>query len=380
MKNFGKIDDPHDRVVGLGRESEPGLNLLRLVAYIVLAASLGGCAEIGYYAQAAHGELAVLGSAKPIPEVIADPRTDDKLKGRLQKVQEIRAFAVSELSLPDNGSYKSYADLKRRYVLWNVIATPELSLTARQWCFPVAGCVSYRGYYSEADADAFAEGLRHAGDDVMVGGVPAYSTLGWFSDPVLSTFINDADAELARMIFHELAHQTVYARGDSQFNEAFATAVEEAGVALWLDAHGNEKLRQLYAGREKRETDFLALLLNTRKKLEADYASNATEDEKRARKAAIFGELQEEYQVVKASWGGYTGYDAWFARPLNNANLALLATYHDYVPAFHALLQQSGSFPKFYDAVRELAKLDIGERHKRLKALLPGNQLPPKTE
>ena len=356
------------------------MSLLRLLAFVLAATLLGGCAEIGYYAQAVHGEMAVLGSAKPIPDVIADPQTGDKLKGRLQQVQEIRAFAVSELALPDNGSYKTYADLKRRYVLWNVIATPELSLKTRQWCFPVAGCVSYRGYYSEADADAFADGLRSEGDDVMVGGVPAYSTLGWFSDPVLSTFINDSDAELARMIFHELAHQTVYAKGDSQFNEAFATSVEEAGVALWLKKHGDEKLRQLYAGREKRETDFLALLLSTRKELEAVYASNAGDDEKRARKAAIFGELQEQYQGLKASWGGYAGYDGWFARPLNNANLALLATYHDYVPAFHALLQQSGSFPKFYAAVRELAELDIEERHKRLKALLPATQLPPKTE
>ena len=347
------------------------MSLLRSVFLFVLAAALGGCAEIGYYAQAVHGEMAVLGSARPIGQVIDDPQTGDKLRGRLQKVRQIRAFAVSELSLPDNGSYQSYTDLKRRYVLWNVVATPELSLKAKQWCFPVAGCVSYRGYYSEADADAFAEGLRREGDDVMVGGVPAYSTLGWFNDPVLSSFVYDSDAELARMIFHELAHQTVYAKGDSQFNEAFATSVEEAGLALWLEKNGDDSLRKLYAGREKRETDFLALLLNTRKKLEADYAGGATDDGKRARKAQIFSELREEYQGVKASWGGYAGYDAWFARPLNNANLALLATYHDYVPAFRALLQQSGGFPQFYDAVRELAGLDIDERRRRLKVLLP---------
>ena len=350
--------------------------MLRLVLLFLFVSALGGCAEIGYYAQAAHGEMSVLSSARPIPDVLDDPQTGDKLKGRLQKVQQIRAFAVSELALPDNGSYKSYADLKRAYVLWNVIATPELSLKARQWCFPVAGCVSYRGYYSEADAKAFAEELQHEGDDVMIGGVPAYSTLGWFNDPVLSTFIDDSDAELARMIFHELAHQTVYAQGDSQFNEAFATSVEEAGLALWLDRNGDDKLRALYAGREKREADFLALLLATRKKLEADYAGNASDDDKRARKAAIFAGLKDDYQGLKASWGGYAGYDAWFSRPLNNANLALLATYHDYVPAFRELLRQSGSLPKFYDAVRELAKLDIDERHRRLKALIPAVEMP----
>jgi predicted aminopeptidase len=345
--------------------------VLRPVLCLIVAAALGGCAEIGYYAQAAHGELSLLASAKPIPDVLDDPQTGDKLKARLQKVQEIRAFAVGELALPDNGSYKSYADLKRDYVLWNVVATPELSLKARQWCFPVAGCVSYRGYYSQADADAFADGLRREGDDVMVGGVPAYSTLGWFNDPVLSTFINDTDAELARMIFHELAHQTVYAKGDSQFNEAFATSVEEAGLALWLDKNGDDKLRTLYAGREQRETDFLALLLATRKKLEAVYASGVGDEEKRARKAAVFAGLQDDYRRMKAAWGGYAGYDAWFARPLNNANLALLATYDDYVPAFRELLRQSGGFPKFYETVRELAKLDIDERHRRLKALIP---------
>ena len=342
---------------------------LRALACTLLTSLLTGCAQLGYYAQAVHGQVSLLASAQPIPTVLNDPQTSDKLRARLIKVQEIRAFAVSELSLPDNGSYKSYADLKRPYVLWNVIAAPELSLVPKQWCFPVAGCVSYRGYYSQADADAFGEGLRKDGYDVLIGGVPAYSTLGWFSDPVLSSFIDYPDAELARMIFHELAHQTVYAKGDSQFNESFATAVEEAGVLRWLEQHGDARQRSVYFGREKRETDFLALLLRYRKKLEINYASAAPDAEKRANKATIFRELKQEYQTVKASWDGYTGYDAWFDRPLSNANLALLATYHDFVPAFRVLLLQKGGFPEFYAAVGELATLDIDERHRRLATL-----------
>jgi len=343
--------------------------LQRTMACTLLTSLLAGCAQLGYYAQAVHGQVSLLASAQPIPKLLDDPQTSDKLRARLIKVQEIRAFAVSELSLPDNGSYKSYADLKRPYVLWNVIAAPELSLTPKQWCFPVAGCVAYRGYYRQADADAFGDGLRKEGYDVLVGGVPAYSTLGWFNDPVLSSFIDYPDAELARMIFHELAHQTVYAKGDSQFNESFATAVEEAGVLRWLEQHGDARQRSIYMGREKRETDFLALLLKYRKKLESNYASAATDAEKREKKAAIFRELKEEYQGVKATWDGYTGYDAWFNRPLSNANLALLATYHDFVPAFRVLLRQKGGFPEFYEAVGELARLDIDERHRRLAAL-----------
>ena len=344
---------------------------LRSLACLMLCALLGGCAQMGYYAQAVHGELSLLSSAKPIPQVVDDPQASAELKAKLATVQRIRAFAVSDLGLPDNGSYKSYADLKRPYVLWNVIAAPELSLTPRQWCFPVAGCVSYRGYYDEAEAKAFGDDLRKEGYDVLIGGVPAYSTLGWFNDPVLSTFIHYSDAELARMIFHELAHQTVYAKGDSQFNESFATAVEEAGVTRWLEHNGDAHQREVFAGKDKRETGFLALLLKTRNKLAKNYASAASDEDKRARKAEIFAELKVDYQSLKASWDGYAGYDAWFNRPLNNANLALLATYHDYVPAFRTLLQQQGSFPAFYAAVGELAKLDIGERHRRLAALTP---------
>ena len=346
------------------------------VAGIALAAMLSGCAQLGYYAQAVHGQLAVQAEARPIAEVLADPASGEKLKARLARVQQIRAFAVDELSLPDNGSYKSYADLKRPFVLWNVVATPELSLVPKHWCFPIAGCVDYRGYYDKRDAVAFAEQLRGEGYDVRVGGVPAYSTLGWFDDPILSTFIGYADADLAGIVFHELAHQKVYAAGDTQFNESFATTVEQTGVERWLAEHGDQQQRVAYQLQQQRQHDFLGLLLRFRARLEENYARDVSDDDKRAQKAAIFGDLQQAYQQMKAGWGGYSGYDRWFAEPLSNAHLASVASYHDFVPAFSTLLQQEGSFPKFYQAVQELAALGKGERHRRLSLLAPAAGLP----
>jgi predicted aminopeptidase len=325
---------------------------------------------MGYYVQAAQGEFSVLTEAKPIDDWLADPSVNDTLKTKLGKLKQIRAFAAQDLDLPNNGSFKTYADLKRPFVLWNVVATPALSLKPKQSCFPIAGCVDYRGYYSKEAAQEYATELRRENYDVQVAGVPAYSTLGWFNDPVLSTFIHYPEGELARLIFHELAHQTAYAQGDSQFNESFATAVEEVGVERWLAAHGDEKIRRAYVQYEGRKRDFLALLMAYRKKLEENYDRVASDDEKRKRKAEIFQELQRDYQVMKTtSWGGYTGYDRWFAEPLSNAHLAAVATYHDYVPAFRALLAREKDFGKFYEAVRALASLDKSARHQQLVAL-----------
>jgi predicted aminopeptidase len=333
-------------------------------------ALIGGCTQLGYYMQAVQGQYSLLFDAKPIDNWLADPTVDAKLKGRLAKVQEIRRFAAEELGLPDNGSYKSYTDLKRPYVLWNVVAAPELSMKPTRWCFPIAGCVNYRGYYNKAEAQAFAAQLRSSGYDVQVAGVPAYSTLGWFNDPVLSTFIQYPDAELARLVFHELAHQVVYAKDDSKFNEAFAVAVEEAGVKRWIAKYGDEKMRQSYAAYEKRKKDFLALLVKYRRQLEANYASETGNAEKRQRKAEIFQALKDEYLVLKEGpWGGYAGYDRWFAEPLSNAHLSSVATYHDLVPGFRALLAQQKDLGEFYQAVRKLAVLDKKTRHKQLAAL-----------
>ncbi len=331
-----------------------------------VAAFIGGCAQLGYFMQAAQGQFSLMSDAKPIDDWLADPDVADKLKVKLTKVKEIRRFAARELSLPDNGTFTSYADLKRPYVLWNVVATPSLSMKPKQWCFPIAGCVNYRGYYSKEEAQAYAAELRSQDYDVQVSGVPAYSTLGWFSDPVLSTFVQYPEAELARLMFHELAHQVVYAPGDSRFNESFAVAVEEAGVERWMSAHGDDKMRATYQEHAGRKQDFLALLLKSRKALEANYAGNAGDADKVKRKAEIFQALQDEYQSLKAGWGGYAGYDRWFSEPLSNAHLVLVATYHDYVPGFRALLGQQRNLNGFYDTVRALSALEPALRHQRL--------------
>lgn len=351
----------------------------RIAVFAGLFILVAGCTQLGYYVQAMQGQYSLMADARPIDSWLADPNVDSKLKGRLAKVQEIRRFAAEELGLPDNDSYKNYADLKRAYVLWNVVATPELSLKPTQWCFPIAGCVNYRGYYNKGEAQAFAAELRRSGYDVQVAGVPAYSTLGWFNDPVLSTFIQYPDAELARLVFHELAHQVVYAKDDTKFNESFAVAVEEEGVARWMARYGNDKMRLSYAAYQERKQDFLALLMKYRSQLEVNYASAIGAAEKRQRKAEIFQALKDEYKVLKeAKWAGYAGYDRWFAEPLSNAHLASIAAYHDLVPGFRAMLAQHKDFRDFYRAVQRLSVLDKPSRHRQL-AQLGTPKRPPQT-
>jgi predicted aminopeptidase len=340
-----------------------------LLAASAAALLLAGCSTLNYYSQAAQGQLSLVSESRPIDEWISDPGTTPKLRMRLATARQIRLYAVQQLGLPDNKSYMNYTALDRQYVVWNVVATPELSLKPLQWCFPVAGCVNYRGYYGKDDAQDYARELRSAGNDVQVGGVTAYSTLGWFNDPLISTFINYPDAELARLIFHELAHQVVYVAGDSQFNESFASAVEEAGVERWLEKFGNPAMRENYVKYTARKQEFLQLLLGCRRALEQNYASHASAQEKRANKARLFRQLQDDYALLKQSWGGYAGYDRFFAEPLSNAHLAAIATYNDFVPAFRALLAREHSFGGFYAAVRRIADLERDERHRRLKQL-----------
>ena len=334
-----------------------------------VAVALSGCGAmeaVDYYWQGAAGQADILARAKPIPDVIGASE-DAALKARLARVQEIRAYASRELGLPDNASYTRYADLGRPFVVWNVFAAPELSLAPRQWCFPVAGCVSYRGYFDEADARAEAARLRAAGDDVWVSGVPAYSTLGYFDDPVLSTFVRWPEVEVARMVFHELAHQVVYVKDDTQFNESFAAAVEEAGVQRWLAAQRSPALDTQYARNERLRHVFRDLIGDARVRLSAVYASDAPEDVKRAEKAAAFAAMKAAYEQAKAGETGLAGYDRWFAghegRGPNNASVASVALYTAQVPAFRALLaEEGGDLARFYGRVRTVAALPKAER------------------
>ena len=277
---------------------------LALLAAALL--SLTGCSTVGYYAQAVNGHLGLLESARPVSEWLADPATPAALKQRLELSQRIRDYSVAVLKEPDNASYRRYADLHRAAAVWNVVAAPELSLELQTWCFPLVGCVSYRGYFDRAAADRFAAGLRAQGLDVSVYGVPAYSTLGalpergWFADPLLNTFIDYPEGELARLIFHELAHQVAYAKGDTVFNESFATAVERIGGAAWLRGPCERRRRATSSTRlESRRRDFRALTMDYRGRFDALYKSDASDTEKRAGKAALLAQLQVDYQRMK---------------------------------------------------------------------------------
>lgn len=333
-----------------------------------------GCSTLGYIGQSIGGHLELMQRARPVDEWLADDQTAQPLKRKLGASQEMRAFAVRELKLPDNASYTRYADIGRSAVVWNVVATPELSLQLKTWCFPVMGCVGYRGYFHRADADALAAELRSSGLEVHVYGVPAYSTLGWTNwlggDPLLSTFIGWPDGELARLMFHELAHQVAYASDDTAFNESFAVAVERIGGNRWLSANGDaQALRDFQATQQRRE-EFRTLTLRVRTALAALYKqADLDDDAKRRRKAEVFDQMRADYARLKAEhWGGYAGYDTFIAGA-NNASLAVQGAYNDLVPHFERLFERNGhDFDRFYDAVKRLAALPKDKRHATLRA------------
>jgi len=343
-------------------------------AAVVALAGCGAMDTADYYFQGATGQLDILAKSRPIAEVIVDT-PDDALRQRLRKVQEIRAFASRELGLPDNGSYTKYADLGRPYVVWNVFAAPELSLKPRQWCFPVAGCVSYRGYFNEKDARDEAARIAAGGDDVWVSGVPAYSTLGYFDDPVLSTFVRWPEVEVARMVFHELAHQVAYVKDDTQFNESFAAAVEEAGVRRWLKEQDDARLDAQFDRNERLRGVFRDLVRETRARLAEAYASDAPAADKRAQKLRAFADMREGYERAKAGEPGLAGYDRWFAGAdnggPNNASVASIALYTGQVPAFRALLAaEGGDLRRFYHRVQVLAAQPKADRDAALARAL----------
>jgi len=332
--------------------------------------ALSGCTSVGYYAQAVSGHLEVMWLAEPIEERIENPETSEALRAKLAHVLSIRDFASRELALPDNGSYRRYADIGRPFVVWNVFAAPEFSIDPIKSCFVFAGCVSYRGYYSEARAREVAASFAAKGDDAYVGGVPAYSTLGWFDDPVLSTFIDYPEPELARLLFHELAHQLVYVKDDTVFNESFATTVEEEGVRRWLEREGSPAQRAVYAESRRRRSGIVALFVQYRSRLAELYARPASVEEKRAGKRVLLEKMLEDYRALKASWSGFSGYDRLFAGGVNNALLASVASYAELVPAFRALLaRKHGNLAEFYAAVKDLGKLEKPERDAQLARL-----------
>jgi predicted aminopeptidase len=333
-----------------------------------------GCSTLGYIGQSVGGHLDLMQRARPVEQWLDEVGTAEPLKRKLALSQKMRSFAVRELKLPDNASYTRYADVGRPAVVWNVVATPELSLKLKTWCFPVMGCVGYRGYFDKAGADALAAELRAQGLEVDVYGVPAYSTLGWTNwmggDPLLSTFIGWPDGEVARLVFHELAHQVAYASDDTAFNESFAVAVERIGGNRWLAQEGDAQQTRDFEATQQRREEFRALTLRTRTALAALYNEVDLDDAaKRQRKADVLGQMRADYARLKSErWGGFAGYDAFVARA-NNASLAVQGAYNDLVPHFERLFERNDrDFHKFYDAVKRLAALPKDERHATLRA------------
>ncbi|AMO25455.1 aminopeptidase [Ramlibacter tataouinensis] len=341
----------------------------------LLLSSLAGCSNVGYYWQSATGHLRMMSAARPVDDWLGDTQTPERLRDRLALSQRIRNFAVSELMLPDNPSYRRYADLQRPAVVWNVVAAPPYSLTLTQSCFPVTGCVGYRGYFDESEARAEAGRLAAQGQETSVYPVPAYSTLGWMNwaggDPLLNTFINYPEGELARIIFHELAHQVVYANGDTMFNESFATAVERIGGKRWLETHASEPVRREYEQYDGRRRQFRGLVRATSDTLRAIYEQAGGEERGKLKQEAL-QRFREDYAQLRASWPGeparYRFYDRWVAEA-NNASFGAQAAYEELVPGFEALFaREGGDFLRFYDAARALARLPKAERHQQLKS------------
>jgi predicted aminopeptidase len=355
------------------------LNFPRALKYLVVASALlalGACSALSYYGQAVSGQLYILTHRQSIDRMRDDPATDPQLRTRLDEIATIRRFAVEELGLPLASQFSTYVDLGRSYVVWNVFAADEFSVQPRSWCYPVAGCVSYRGYFNEAEARAFAKSLREKeGLDVYVGGIAAYSTLGWFSDPVLNTVLNRREHQLAALIFHELAHQVAYAKGDTEFNESFATAVEREGQRRWLQSRADDATRReleaSIASELRRQQQFVALVQRTVADLDVIYRSGRAVDDMRAAKAARLDKMRADYAMLKEQWDGYAGYDGWFAAGLNNAQLATVATYNGLEPAFAAMLaQEDGDLPTFYARARDLARRPGTERRAILQSFL----------
>ena len=362
----------------------------RALAAVALALSAlsgtAGCQAVGYYSQAIGGHLKLMRAREPIEDVIADGSTDPELARRLAALLEARRFAIDVLALPDTDSYRTYAATGRRYVTWNVVAAEEFSLAPHTWCFPVAGCVSYRGYYAEEDAREYADEFAARGYDVSVGGASAYSTLGWFDDPVLDTMLRGGELRAVGTLFHEMAHQRLYVQDDSDFNEAYATFVERRGVREWLAAHGPEAGESgagaaagvppgadaiaAYEASLERGEAFAALLADTREALVELYARELDAPAMREAKRVEFERMRARYEALKASWDGYAGYDGWFARELNNARLVAVSTYRRRVPAFAALFEESGrDMRRFHAAAERLGELPAEARAARLDEL-----------
>jgi predicted aminopeptidase len=359
-------------------------------AFVAMALALvasSACQTTRFYTQAIGGQWQLLSQKQPIPEVIGHTPETSPLREQLQLAQEIVAFAESELGLPVKGAYQDYVDLDRRYVVWNVQAAPEFSLESRTWWYPIVGSLEYRGYFKEELAIEHAERLKRDGEDVHVGGVAAYSTLGWFDDPVLNTFIDRPETDLAELLFHELAHRRLFFAGDTDFSEAFATAVGRESVRRWLLARDDSQTLDRYLERRQRDDQVIALILRKRGALESLYGLAETgaettalsTGELRAAKREIIASLRDEYEQLKDAWPGYKTFDKFMADPINNARLNAVDTYFDLVPKFERLITATGGdgLTPFFELIESTKRMDEEERRAFLDAHAAADNIVP---
>ena len=344
----------------------------QIIFGVILAVVLTGCESMVYYKQLISGQIAILNKKQPIHELLDNPDTPEKLKEKLRLVMDIRSFAKDKLFLPVKNQYLDFVELERPFAGWNMWATPEFSFSPKTWCYPIIGCAIYRGYFSKEDAFNYGHQLEAQGYDVYIGGVAAYSTLGWLDDPVFSTFIYRSDIRLAALIFHELSHHLLYVSDDTTFNESFAISVEQEGLRRWLTAINNLKASEIYKLNYRRRQQFIELVMKYRKELETLYAKNLPIPEKRQAKAAVFEKLKDDYRLLKQHWNGYSGYDFWMYQKMNNAKLISVSTYNDLVPAFLELLKTCNNDLKvFYKKCQDLSKKSKEERWTYLEKYCP---------
>jgi predicted aminopeptidase len=349
---------------------------MRAFFSLIVLLLLSGCTDFGYYWHMTNGHLAIMGKRVDIVDLLEDPALDPGLKQRLQLVQEIRLFSIDVLSLPDSGSYTRYVQLERPYALQNLFAAPEFSIQLHSWCYPVIGCASYRGYYDEEMLADYIAGLRQQSFDIHVGNVPAYSTLGWFDDPVLSSFIDWPDYRLAGLLFHELTHQRVYVDNDTQFNESLAIAVEQAGTELWLRSRNEDTELATFHRWIEYLREVVTLIERSREELAQLYQGNLSEAIKREQKQAIFGTARVSHAAIANRLDFQGGFTHWFERDLNNAKLASVSTYHSLVPAFLAMIEaHDHDFSRFFDTVETIGKLNREDRDRCLATWTDGIEI-----
>jgi predicted aminopeptidase len=386
QRRISDIKNAHDPWMSISswtlRHCRRVVSILLLLSVVAV---LSGCHTISFYSQAAKGQFQLIATRESVKKLLAASGTQPRLRERLELVQELRRFAEDELKLPVDGHYQDYADLHRSFVVWNVEAAPEFSMKPKTWWYPIVGRLDYRGYFSEKGAHKYGEWLRRQGYEVYYGGASAYSTLGWFRDPVLNTFLFDSKTDVAETIFHELGHQVAFASGDTDFNEAFATTVGQEGARRWARSLNDSKVLEAYQVELQRDLEFVGIVMKARLRLELLYGDTRTDEGKikasrdpfvsdpermREEKRSIIENLRREYGKLKESWGGDGDYDGWFDEPINNAKLNSVAAYYDLVPGFKRLLETNcGDLKKFYGDVQRLADAPREQRRQRLRML-----------